>query len=328
MEQVRIGFIGAGGIAHRHVGVLQNLPEARLTAFADLDLGRAESLAGRAGNGAKAYGDYRAMLDGETLDALYICVPPFVHGLAVDAPEAAALERKLPFFVEKPLSVDYETARAISVEVERANLVTAVGYHWRYLDTTEQAKQLLAQTPARLALGYWLDSTPPPAWWHKEAQSGGQFIEQTTHIFDLARYLLGDVETVYAVGSHLNRAGYPDLDVCDVSAATLTFASGAIGQMASTCLLHWNHRAGLHLFGEGMAVELSDREILVDVGQGRPVTGSQVDPVVLEDQDFLHAVMGQENRIRSPYAESLKTHRVTTLAAKSIQEGRALPVGK
>jgi predicted dehydrogenase len=326
MEQVRIGFIGAGGIASRHVGTLTGLPDAKIVAFADQDLGRAEGLASRVGGGAKAYGDLRPMLDSEQLDALYICVPPFVHGLAPEAPETAALERGLPFFVEKPLSVEYEVAESIARAVAERGLVTAVGYHWRYLDTTERAQEILSKNPARLALGYWLDATPPVGWWQREKMSGGQMVEQTTHIFDLARVLLGDVSRVYATGARTARDGFADIDVCDVSLATLDFASGAVGSMASTCLLKWGHRVGLHLFGDGLAIEMSDREIMVDVGQGRPIQPSQVDPVVLEDRDFLAAVRGLANRIRCPYGEALKTHRVTTLAARSVREGCALEV--
>ncbi len=69
--------------------------------------------------------------------------------------------RKL--LVEKPLATDLETAEEIARGVRERGLVTAVSYHWRYLDTTERARELLSRNPARLALGYWLDSTPPPS---------------------------------------------------------------------------------------------------------------------------------------------------------------------
>lgn len=80
---------------------------------------------------ARAYDDWRSMLDKEHLDAVFICVPPFVHG----PPEMELAERGIPFLVEKPLAVDAEIAEAIGVAVARAWLVTAVGYHWRWLDT-------------------------------------------------------------------------------------------------------------------------------------------------------------------------------------------------
>ena len=264
------------------------------------------------------------MLDRERLDALYICVPPFAHGPL----EAAACERDLPFFVEKPLAVDWDTAAQIAQDVAARQLVTAVGYHWRYLDTTERAQELLSKTPARLALGYWLDGTPPPAWWSQEAQSGGQMIQQTTHIFDLARLLVGEVDHVQASGARTRRPDFPDADVDDVSLALLHFTSGALGSMASTCLLRWPHRIGLHLFGEGLAIELSEFELMVDVGRGRPVEQAQGDPFLREDRDFIDAVQGKLNRIRAPYAEALKTHWLTTAVAQAIHSGQPQDLGR
>ncbi len=318
MNRIRLGFIGAGGIAERHTKVLLDFPDVFIAAFADPSLDRAQELAALAG--AKAYADFRQMLDGEQLNALYICVPPFAHGEI----ERAALERGLPFFVEKPLAADYETAERVAREVATRNHLTATGYHWRYLDTTERAQEILEKNPARLALGYWLDATPPPAWWSVEAQSGGQMVEQTTHIFDLARLLIGEAVSVYAAGSKTERAEFPQSDVCDVSVATLNFESGAIGTLASTCLLRWKHRAELHLFSEGMAIELSDESMMVDVGRGRPIEPAQGDPVVLEDRDFIDAVQGKSNRIRVPYAEAIKTHRLVTLAVESARNGQVI----
>lgn len=318
MQKTRIGMIGAGFIAGRHVGHLSGMQDVQIAGIADPDLRRAGAQAERCG--ATPYADFEQMIDREELDALYVCVPPFAHG----APERAALDRGLPFFVEKPLATDYAAAETIERQIAQKNLITAVGYHWRYLDTTERAQELVAQNPVRLALGYWLDFTPPPAWWSKEAESGGQMVEQTTHIFDLARLLVGDVSQVYAAGSRQDRPAFPASDVYDVSVATLHFQSGALGTMASTCLLNWPHRVGLHLFGENMAIELSEFEMMVDVGQGRPVQPAQGDPFAREDRDFVDAVQGKANRIRTPYSDALKTHRITTAAAQSARQGQSI----
>lgn len=316
MERTRIGFIGAGGIAGRHAGDLLGFDDVQIVAACDPAIGRAQELVRRAGGAA--YSDHQTMLAHEQLDALYICLPPFAHG----APEQAALATDLPFFVEKPLATDLETAEAIARGVAERGLVTAVGYHWRYLDIVEEAQRLLAANPARLALGYWIDGTPPPAWWRIQAQSGGQIMEQTTHIFDLARLLVGEVERVSASGGMTERPAFPDADIQDVTSATLQFQSGAVGTIASTCLLKWPHRVGLHLFCEGMALELTEHELMVDTGNGRPVRAAQGDPFVREDRDFIDAVQGKKNRIRAPYAEAFRTHRLTVAATVSARDGR------
>ena len=314
----RIGFIGAGGIAQRHFGVLEQFEDVAIVAVADVDRARADEAAARFG--ARAFDDAEALLAAVELDALYICVPPFAHG----DPERAAIAAGLPFFVEKPVALDLATADEIAAAVERTSLVTAVGYHWRYLDTVDEVRDLLRHNPARLMSGYWLDSTPPPRWWWHEDRSGGQMVEQTTHLLDLARYLGGEVTRAFGLAGHTDRAEFPDLDVPTVSTASLQFASGAVANFASTCLLGWNHRVGLHLFGERLAVEITDHDLMIDVGRGRPIRRADGDPVWREDRDFVNAVQGKENRIRCPYPDALATHRLALAVGESARTGQAI----
>lgn len=316
MTRTRIGFVGAGIIANRHLGNLLGFDDVTVAAIADLVRERVDQAAVRCG--ANAYTDYQEMLDREELDALYICVPPFAHG----APELAAVDHALPFFVEKPLAADWETAETVGRGVAGRQLITGVGYHWRYLDITERAQELLSANPARLATGYWLDFTPPPEWWISERRTGGQMVEQTTHIFDLARVLMGEVTRLYAACSRFERADFPQADIANVSTVTLHFTSGAVGSISSTCLLHWTHRVGLHLFCEGLAIEMTEFELQVATQWERTLRKAQGDPFVREDRDFIDAVQGKPNRIRVPYHQALATHRLVTAAAQSAREGR------
>ncbi len=172
MTRTRIGMIGAGLIAHRHLGNLLEFEDVEVVAIADPDTERARALASCCN--ASVYRRHDEMLAGERLDALYICVPPFAHG----APELSAIDAGLPFFVEKPLACDLETAEAIAERLGGSDNVTGVGYHWRYLDVYGRARELLADNPARLALGYWIDARPQTNWWAQRALSGGQTIER------------------------------------------------------------------------------------------------------------------------------------------------------
>ncbi len=315
MKKTRLGFIGAGGIAHRHFGVLRTMEDVQIAAVADPDAARASAAAEV--TGATAYTDHRAMLDAEELDAVWICVPPFAHG----EPERACIAHGLPFLVEKPLSLDLAVAEAIADEVDAAGLVTAAGYHWRYLDTMDEARAQLAGNPAHLIQGFWLDQTPPPQWWWDEERCGGQVVEQATHVIDAARFLAGEVTEVFGMSARRDRPDFAGLTVSTASAATLRFASGAIANLSATCLLRWNHRVGLHVFADGLAMEITDHDLMVDVGRGRPVRRAEGDAVWRQDRDFIEAVQGRENRIRCPYGEALKTHRVALAVARSAREG-------
>jgi predicted dehydrogenase/glycosyltransferase involved in cell wall biosynthesis/NADPH:quinone reductase-like Zn-dependent oxidoreductase len=319
-EKTRIGFIGAGGIAARHLGVLARMSDVTIAAIADPDLARATALADTCG--ATPFADHDAMLATTRLDALFICVPPFAHGPA----ERAAIAHKLPFFVEKPITLDVALAEQIAAEVATAGLITAVGYHWRYLDTVDHVRQQLAQTPAQVISGAWLDSTPPPAWWHDAARSGGQVVEQATHLIDLARVLAGDVTRVSAMANRIDRPDFPGLTVPTGTVATLQFGDGAVGTLQSTCLLRWQHRVALDIYADGLAISLTDHDLMIDTGHGRPVTPAHGDPVWREDRDFIDAVQGRPNHIRTPYAEALATHRTALAIASAAQTGDTVAI--
>jgi predicted dehydrogenase len=318
MTRTRLGFIGAGGIAHRHIAVLQHFDDVEIAAICDPDLSRAREAA--ASIEAAAYSDTEQMLDAVAVDALFICIPPFAHG----APERAALDRNIPFFVEKPVARDLATAEAIAAAVAKRGLVTGVGYHWRYLDFLDEVRSLITERPVQLLSGYWIDATPPPVWWWREGTSGGQMVEQTSHVLDLARHLVGDAASVYGLTGHLARDSYPGLDVATAAAASVRFQSGAIGNFGSSCLLSWRHRVGLHLFGENYVIEITDVDVMIDVGEGRPVQGTFTDPVWLEDRDFVDAVQGKQNRIRCPYQEGVATLRFALATGESARSGRPI----
>jgi predicted dehydrogenase len=320
---VRVAIVGAGSVAARHVSVLSGFDDARVVAIADPAGDAAERLAGSCG--AAAYPDAERLLDAEKVDAVYVCVPPFAHG----PPEHAVLDRGLPLFVEKPVAADLPAAQELAARVAAAGVVTGTGYHWRCLDTVERARALLADRPARLAIGYWLDKVPPPPWWPRRARSGGQVVEQATHVVDLARVLLGEVAEVYAQAARTPSvwAGLPDADVDDVSAVALRFAGGAVGTLSASCLLPRLHRAAVHTVSPGLALEVSERELVVDAGGEPERTVPAVNPRVLVDRDFLDAVQGRRESTRTPYAEAFATHRVACAAVESAATGRPVRLG-
>ncbi len=238
-------------------------------------------------------------------------MPPFAHG----NPEHDVLSCNLPLFVEKPLSLDLQTAEKIATEIERRSLPSAVGHHWRYLDIVEQARDLLSGRPVRLALGHWLDKVPPVGWWLKREMSGGQIVEQAVHVLDLARLLVGEVEMVHAVPA----GDSVDGEVDRATSAVMRFAGGASGLLATSCLLTRKHRVGLEVCAEGIALELSETRLLVDGERAIEDDGRAKTRV---DREFINAVQGRPADVRVPYGEALRTHRVALALARSATERR------
>ena len=305
-------MIGAGFIAGRHVASLTTMPDVEVTAVCDPQLDRAQTLAARCG--AAVHTDVEVMLAEVAADAVYVCVPPGAHG----PPERSALRRGLGLFVEKPLDADLTVAEELAGEIAAAGVPTATGYHWRYLDTVERARDLLADRPPRLLLGSWLDRTPGTPWWARRSGSGGQLVEQATHLLDLARLLAGEVDAVTAVGGS-SPAGAGDID--HVAVATLRFRSGAVGTLAATCLLRRSWRIGLEVVADGLALGITERELVVDDGREVRTVLVGADPLQRADADFVAAVRGEPVRPRAPYAEALATHRVAVAAARAAAAG-------
>lgn len=315
----RIGFIGSGNFTDKHQNLLSRMDGVDVVGFCGKSLERAEKAARNWPN-AQAYGTAEQMMDEARLDALYICVPPMAHG----GIERSAAERGIPFLVEKPLGIDPTVLKPVRDLVARTQLVTSVGYNWRYLDSTTKARELLGQATAGMALGYWMGTMPKTPWWRQRQGSGGQFVEQSTHIVDLVRYLCGEITEVYAAygNRHVHRT-MEDMDVPDVGTVTMKLASGMVATISNTCLLPRGHITGLDLYTSEGVLEIRSSG-LKEIGRDRTTEYRNLsDPYVAENAAFLHAVKtGDTSRIRSDYADAFRSFEVTAAANVSAEEGR------
>jgi predicted dehydrogenase len=318
---LRVGFVGTGWIAGRHMQALKEIPEARVVAFTDVDEDRAAEKAAQYA-GAGAFTDVRKMLDDADLDAVYVCVPPHAHGDT----EKALIERGVPFLVEKPLANDREPAAEIAALMEHTALIVSVGYHMRYVDTVERVRDHLAAQEPVLARGHFMCRMPPAPWWRRKEQSGGQVVEQTTHIFDLCRLLFGEVESVHCVARRGLITDVEGYSVEDASICTLKFRSGLLCETASSCAVTPS-RIGLDIICRDGAASLSGGQLDLTLKSG-PETHQYAatgDPYLRENQAFVQAVVeGDRSPIRSSYADAYRTHLVTMAANESMASGETV----
>ncbi len=311
----RIGFIGVGGIAREHLQNLRQIKGARVVAVCDVDRERVEHIAGEWG--ARPYIDFREMLDGTQLDAIYICVPPFAH----QGQELLAAERGIPFMVEKPIDTGIAYAERVAAAVAEKQLITAVGYHWRYFASVARARELIGDRTIGMALGYWMDTMPSPLWWRQNHLSGGQFVEQTTHVVDLARYLVGEITEVYAQMATRVLGDIEQFTVPDVGTVTVRFANGAVGTFSNACIGAPGPIA-LHLYLQDQTLEIGGH-LTVRTRDGAEEFHDSPNAYLAEDEAFLHAVRTNDGSlVRSSYAEALKTQHVTAAANRSAETGQ------
>ena len=250
-KQARIGFVGAGSHATRMLyPSLVQAPSARLAAVCDLQADRAEQAARRYG-ADRWYTDVETMLDQESLDGVCICGLPQMHlevGLQV-------VRRRLPIFVEKPSAMDARGAQRLADAAHRAGVWGMVAFMKRHAPGYMLAKSLM-EAPAfgglqQLHLRFTQGEYPDI--WGLDAPHAF-LVGQVVHIFDLMRYLGGDVVQVHArlhaVTKH--RFAY---------AISVELASGAIGTLDLNSLDHaepWRditERVDASGLGESLSVE-------------------------------------------------------------------------
>ncbi len=313
---VRVGFVGVGGIARAHLAALSRMDDVELVAFCDVQGDRAQAAAAEF-RGA-AYADHSQMLEREKLDALYVCVPPGFH---TDA-EIIAARSGVHLFIEKPVAVTMEKAREIEAEIKKSRVICSVGYHWRYQDSARLAREKLAGRTVAMVMGYWMGGLPGVPWWRVMAQSGGQMVEQTTHVFDLARYLVGDVKRVFATYALRTMTDVPNLDVPDVGTAVIDFANGAIGTIFNTCCLDFSYRVGLNIICRNLVVEVNGGARIMEAGRTEDIR-NKTDVRLAQNRVFIDAVTsGKRDAIASDYSDAVKTLAVTLAANESAATGR------
>jgi predicted dehydrogenase len=312
---VKIAIVGTGGVARRHLEVLAQLPDSTVVAHVSASAERASAQAERWGG--RAFTDAGEMVERESPDAVFVCVTPERHG----GLETALIVRKVPFFVEKPLANDLQTAEHIAAELAPSRLVVGVGYKFRALDTLSRARALLDERPAQLAMGAWHDATPRPDWWRDEHRGGGQVVEQATHLLDLGRVLLGEPRVLAATALQRPRATHPDWSAAQVTAALLEFGDHVPATLTATCLLEGPLAIRLQLVCEGRQLTLTERYLRVETGREQTdEIAVGVDPFLVEDEAFLRAVRENDPRlVLCDYADALATHR----AAVAIRRAAA-----
>ncbi|MFO7544164.1 MAG: Gfo/Idh/MocA family oxidoreductase [Trueperaceae bacterium] len=300
----RIAMIGSGGIAGRHLEVLAAMDDVEIVGH----VARTKESSARAAArwGGRSYDSVEALLDAVDLDAAFVTVPPYAH----DGIDERLIEAGVPFLVEKPLAADRATGARIAAAVAERGLVVAVGYQWRAFDTLPAVRDVLAEHPVRFVTGVWHGFLPAPEWWRRQSGSGGQMVEQATHVFDLARHLVGEARVLSAADGHFGRPEAPD--VAGVAAATLRFDAGALGVFAASNVLDVNTFVHLRFVCDGVAVTITREDAVVDDGHERRQIRLREDPVARQDRTFLDSVRrGDPGGPLCTYDDALRTHHLT-----------------
>ena len=209
---VRIGFLGAGLIATYHGKRLRRSgADARIAAVFDIDPARTRSFA--QASGAEPMDSEEAVLD--RVDAVYVCTWTSEHQRLV----AAAVERGLPVFCEKPLAPSLEAAREMVDGVSAAGVVNQVGLVLRSSPAFLELKhQIDDPRSGRVQAAVLRDDQFLPVqgmyrstWRCDPAKAGaGTMLEHSIHDVDALEWLLGPAASLSARSSTFH--GHPGIE--------------------------------------------------------------------------------------------------------------------
>ncbi len=314
-EMLHIAFIGVGGRAKSHLQTVEATPDSEVTAVCDVDQARVKEVA--TAFDATAYTDHEQLYESEErLDAVFVVIPPFAH----TTQETMAAERGLDLFVEKPVALDAETAATVEQTIRANDVIGAVGYQHRYAAATERAQEILDGRTVGLVEGEYLSGVPggPDHWWRSYEHSGGQIVEQATHIYDLLRLFGGPVDEVTAVGGH---ELVDTIDFEDVVAANTAHGTGTVGHVTSTSASPV-HSSGVEIVAEGCYLSLSGNRLTGEVdGEEVDFTGEN-DSTRAAGEAFLEAVRtGEPSNVRSSYDDGRRTFELTLAVEKALETG-------
>lgn len=227
MSKIKIGIIGAGYIAGVHAGVLARDERVQLTAVYDAVPAAAEKLAGA--HNATAVGTSLELL--ERSDAVFITTPNTQHvSLSI-----AAIETGKHVFCEKPLATNIDDAQRVFKKTSETSNVFQVGHNRRFAPVYAALKRMLSETHkphsahVKMNRGELLN----PVWTGDPAITGGFLYETPIHMFDMMRFLFGEVESLHAIGSTHEYKEVDDFSVL------LKFVSGMHATLATAADASW-----------------------------------------------------------------------------------------
>lgn len=303
MNKLNLAIIGCGWAGERHVRAFQRLSDrANVSALVDNDEPLLKEKSGEWGI-ADGYTDYHDVLSRDDIDAVSICLPHNIHAEAVI--ESARAGKHI--LCEKPMAVSLDEADAMIKAAEENGVKLMVAESARFQATNRKIKDLLDEgyigapillrqvfmpgNPSKTGYVYpgrraWLSD--------KHIAGGGQWMVNGIHRVSVARWLFGEVESIYAMEYQT-----PDFNL-NIEAnvcATLKFVNGTLGQVIfapqtshfgifDEIMLHGDSGAivvsksdgKLHIYGK--KIEAPGNRLSISVSQ-------ETDAFVLEMEHFL-----------------------------------------
>src|SRR3954453_6084449 len=318
MKRLNVGLISLGRLGRVYARDLAGrIPETRLVAVADPVATLAHEVAAEC-DVPKHFTDPLALIDDASVDAIVIVSPTHTHRELV----IAAASRRKPTFCEKPPALALDEVAAMQTAIAASGMFFQMGYMRRFDAGYAAAKRQIDDGRIGTPLVFKATSRDPfrPSLEYANPKSsGGMLIDMGIHDFDLARWFMGDVRTVAAIGGTI---AYPQLAAVgdiDKAGGSLTFTSGKLGVVDLS-------RSGI--YGYDISTEILGSEGTLKIGYLRETPG-----MLLTRNSVAHDTVPYfMERFRDAYTTQLQNFAQNVLHARpapiTIEDGmEALRIG-
>ncbi|MGB6729254.1 MAG: inositol 2-dehydrogenase [Terracidiphilus sp.] len=333
-KKLHFGILGAGRIGPVHAETLASRsPQAEAVVVADINLAAAEHLAARY-NIPKAVDSPDAVISDPTIDAIVLCTPTNTHADLI----AQAAQAGKHIFCEKPISQSLAEIDASIAAVEAAGVKMQVGFNRRFDSNFMRVRRAVESGEIGTPNIFHIvsrDPFPPPLTYLRP--SGGIFLDMMIHDFDMARFLMGEVEEVFASGAVLVDPGFADEDDFDTAIAILKFTSGAIGTIDNSRKSTFGYDQRVEILGSKGKIASDNRYSNDVVVSGEKCVYTDLphnffmqrypESFALELQMFIEAVL-EDKPVPVTGADSRAPVVMALAARKSVDERRPVKLAE
>ena len=253
--RLKVGVVGLGRLGNVYVRDLASrIPETTVVAVADSNRALADQIAAEF-DVPRAYGCAQDLIADPDVDAVVVVTPTHTHREIV----VAAAQSKKPTFCEKPPALSLAECAAMSDAVNKSGAFFQMGFMRRFDPGYAAAKEKITQGAIGKPMVFKSTSRDPfrPSLeYANPASSGGIMVDMGIHDFDLARWFMGDVDTVSAVGAVLAYPEMASIGDIDNAIATLVFADGRLGVIDLTRKGVYGYDISTELLGDAGTVRV------------------------------------------------------------------------
>lgn len=295
----RAAILGMGGMGRAHADNLRAMGDVELAALCSTPVADAKAYKEQNNLSSAIYEDGFEMIEKESLDILYVCLPPFAHTGQIEAAAAKGIH----IFAEKPLALTVERAESMAEAARKAGIYTQMGYQMRFGGAVQELKKRIedgtAGAPTLFTARYECNSLHKP-WWIDVNQCGGQVFEQVIHLYDMSMHFMGRPETVCGFTANLQHQDVPGYTVEDTSVSAIRYQSGALGSISgSNCAIPGRWLGMFRVVCEHLVADFADcnKAEFTYMKNGKPFCETlsyDTLPRKVEDEYFLEVVRGNK----------------------------------